>query len=392
MHVKAVSAVGNVAYKNINFVVDTIAPTCTTNVGSTHTSSRNNTIDISSLADNLSGIDKIKLSAKDGTSLESGLFDWTTASNTSYTVVLASSAAEGTHAVIIHIRDKANNITTKEVSWEYDHTVPTGTLTLKEADGTTNKASPSATQTFKAIIAYSADSTDVYNTVQYKIYGDISTTDSGSIITEADAQWVTLSAAEITTDLLYCTPNPADAPADGVTKCVYVKLKDDAGNISPDPIVATFIYNPRAAELTISSVSHQRISCIHELRIRIPDGESEASTITGDYADVVTFTVNSPQTIQAWKVCAYTTYPDATTSGATVTAMAKRSGSYATQGYSQTGLNVKSWTVTIDGQDFRTAVGGSETVNKDGIHYIVVFGQNLAGQWSVAGTAVNLQS
>ena len=392
LHVKAVSAVGNVAYKNINFVVDTIAPTCTTNVGSTHTSSRNNTIDISSLADNLSGIDKIKLSAKDGTSLESGLFDWTTASNTSYTVVLASSAAEGTHAVIIHIRDKANNITTKEVSWEYDHTVPTGTLTLKEADGTTNKVSPSATQTFKAIIAYSADSTDVYNTVQYKIYGDISTTDSGSIITEADAQWVSLSAAEITTDLLYCTPNPADAPADGVTKCVYVKLKDDAGNISPDPIVATFIYNPRAAELTISSVSHQRISCIHELRIRIPDGESEASTITGDYADVVTFTVNSPQTIQAWKVCAYTTYPDATTSGATVTAMAKRSGSYATQGYSQTGLSVKSWTVTIDGQDFRKAVGGSETVNKDGIHYIVVFGQNLAGQWSVAGTAVNLQN
>ena len=390
LHVKAVSAVGNVAYKNINFVVDTIAPTCTTNVGSTHTSSRNNIIDISSLADNLSGIDKIKLSAKDGTSLESGLFDWTTASNTSYTVVLASSAAEGTHAVIIHIRDKANNITTKEVSWEYDHTVPTGTLTLKEADGTTNKASPSATQTFKAIFAYSADSTDVYNTVQYKIYGDISTTDSGSIITEADAQWVALSAAEITTDLLYCTPNPADAPADGVTKCVYVKLKDDAGNISPDPIVATFIYNPRAAELTISSVSHQRISCIHELRIRIPDGESEASTITGDYADVVTFTVNSPQTIQAWKVCAYTTYPDATTSGATVTAMAKRSGSYATQGYSQTGLSVKSWTVTIDGQDFRKAVGGSETVNKDGIHYIVVFGQNLAGKWSIAGTPVNI--
>ena len=62
--------------------------------------------------------------------------------------------------------------------------------------------------------------------------------------------------------------------------------------------------------------------------------------------------------------------------------MAKREGSYATQGYSQTGLNVKSWTVTVDGQDFRTAVG------KDGIHYIVVFGQNLAGKWSVAGTKV----
>ena len=68
--------------------------------------------------------------------------------------------------------------------------------------------------------------------------------------------------------------------------------------------------------------------------------------------------------------------------------MAKRDGSYAIQGYSQTGLNVTTWSVIIDGQDFRTAVGGSESINKDGIHYIVVFGQNLAGQWSVAGTPV----
>ena len=72
--------------------------------------------------------------------------------------------------------------------------------------------------------------------------------------------------------------------------------------------------------------------------------------------------------------------------------MEKRPDSYATQGYSQTGISVETWTVTIDGQDFRNAVGGSETVNKDGIHYIVVFGQNLAGQWSIAGTAVDVQS
>lgn len=385
LHVKAVSAVGNVAYKNISFVVDVTAPTYTTNVGNAHTSSRTNTIDISSLDDNLSGVDKIKLSTKDGTSLESGLFDWTTASNTSYTVVLASNSSEGMHTVIIQVRDKANNITTKEVSWEYDHTIPTGTLTLKEADGTTNKASLSAIQTFKAVIAYSADSTDAYSTVQYKIYGDITTSASGSAITESAAEWKPFTAATITTGTLYCTANTADAPADGVTKHVYIKLKDDAGNVSATPVEATFIYNPRPTELTITSVSHQRISCTHELRVRIPDGESEAKPIDGDYADVVTFTVSSQQTIQAWKVCAYTKYPDANVAGDTVTAMAKRSGSYATQGYSQTGLNVKSWTVTVDGQDFRTAVG------KDGIHYIVVFGQNLAGKWSVAGTAVNLQ-
>ena len=382
LHVKAVSKVGNVAYKHISFTVDTISPTCNATVGYAHTSSRTNTINISSLEDNLSGVDKIKLSAKDGTTLESGAFDWDTASNTAYTVVLASSAKEGMHTVIIQLRDKSNNITTKEVSWEYDHTVPTGTLTLKEADGTTNKVSPSAIQTFKAVIAYSADSTDAYSAVQYKIYGDIATSASGSAITESAAEWKQFTAASITTDTLYCTANQADAPADGVTKYVYIKLKDDAGNVSPDPVVATFIYNPRTAELTISSVSHQRISCTHKPRLRIPDGESSASEITNDYADVISFTVNSPQTIQAWKVCAYTDYPESTLRGDAVTAMAKREGSYATQGYSQTGLSVTTWTVIIDGQDFRTAVG------KDGIHYIVVFGQNLAGQWSVAGTPV----
>ena len=384
LHIKATSTVGNVAYKNISFVVDVTAPTYTTNVGVAHTSSRSNTIEISLLEDNLSGVDKIKLSTKDGTSLESGLFDWTTASNTKYSVTLAPNSSEGTHTVIIQVRDKANNITTKEVSWEYDHTIPTGTLTLKEEDGTTNKVSPSAIQTFKAVIAYSIDSTDAYSTVQYKIYGDIATSASGSAITESAAEWKHFTAATITTDTLYCTANTADAPADGVTKHVYIKLKDDAGNVSAAPVEATFIYNPRPTELTITSVSHQRISCTHELRVRIPDGESEAKPIDGDYADVVTFTVSSQQTIKAWKVCAYTAeaYPSNATSGDAVTAMAKREGSYATQGYSQTGLNVKSWTVTVDGQDFRNAVG------KDGIHYIVVFGQNLAGKWSVAGTPV----
>ena len=151
------------------------------------------------------------------------------------------------HTVIIQLRDKSNNITTKEVSWEYDHTIPTGTLALKEADGTTEKASPSAIQTFKAVITYSADSTDAYSAVQYKIYGDIATSASGSAITESAAEWKQFTAASITTETLYCTANQADAPADGVTKYVYIKLKDDAGNISPDPVVATFIYNPRTA-------------------------------------------------------------------------------------------------------------------------------------------------
>ncbi len=340
LHVKAVSAVGNVAYKEISFTVDVTAPTFNATVGNAHTSSRTNTINISSLEDTLSGVDKIKLSAKDGTALESGLFDWTVASNTSYTVVLNTGSAEGTHTVVIQLRDKANNITTKEISWEYDHTVPTGTLALKEADGVTDKASPSAVQTFKAVITYSVDDTDAYSSVQYKIYGDIAESADGSAITESAAEWKSFTAAKVTTETLYCTTNQATASADGVTKYIYIKLKDDAGNVSTTPIEATFIYNPKTAELVISDVSHQRISCTHNLRLQIPNGESVASPIDSDYADIVSFTVNSQQTIQAWKVCAYTDYPAADVRGDTVTAMAQRPGSYAIQGYSQTGLAV----------------------------------------------------
>lgn len=116
LHVKAVSAVGNVAYKHINFTVDVTKPEWEAAINNRHTYSRTNTISISNLRDNLSGVDKVKLSAKSGTSLESGAFDWTNASETDYTVVLASNSAEGDHAVILQLRDKANNILTQEIT------------------------------------------------------------------------------------------------------------------------------------------------------------------------------------------------------------------------------------------------------------------------------------
>ena len=63
--------------------------------------------------------------------------------------------------------------------------------------------------------------------------------------------------------------------------------------------------------------------------------------------------------------------------------MSQRVGSYSTSGYAATGVKTTSWTVVIDGQDFRNAV------STDGLHYIIVFGQNKAGTWSIAGTMYN---
>ena len=71
----------------------------------------------------------------------------------------------------------------------------------------------------------------------------------------------------------------------------------------------------------------------------------------------------------------------------------------SSSGYHQTpgSPGVKSWYVEIDGTDFRNALGynASTNPNVDGLHYIVVFGKNLAGTWTVisaedAATAAEL--
>jgi len=434
LHIKAVSKTGLVAYKHATFTIDSIAPTLSASISSTSTSSRTNTIVVAgsgSTYDNAGGVglDCIKIAAKSGTSLQTGAIDWTNYTAGNYTVTLSSSTQDGTYGVIVYLRDKANNSTSQELTWEYDKTAPAVAvdgLVLKESDGTTGKVSPTAINTVRAQITFaSPDATDDENTLWYKIYGDIATTASGAAITESNAEWVPfhtdntnlangeqarISATTTITEIFYCTA--AVTGTDGDTKTIRVKLKDNAGNISSEA-TASFIYNPRRAELFISEVSHPRISCSHikrkttsggnvvdESNIIIDYDDSSSTTADRytieDYADVVAFKVKSGetgngQTIVEWKVAAYTTYPSSDVSGETVTAMTKRNGSYSTTGYSNTiAGGTKVWHVVIDGQDYRTALGGSASTNKDGLHYIVVFGKNQAGLWSLAGTVTEI--
>lgn len=400
LHVKAVSNVGNVAYLHKQFTMDKTAPSFTYSMDD-HINSRNNVITISGGSDALSGLDSIKIEAGDNTNLSAGAFSWAAYSNADYSITLATKKAngttdqkDGTYSIIVTVRDKAGNTTSKTATWEFDETKPTASVVLKENDGTTNKKTPSADNRVKVQITFPAtnitDNTDSWQTVKYQVYGDISTTEGGeSIEFDGDitsSAWKTFSAATITTNVFYCTDNAANAVS-GETKHIYVKILDDADNIS-DQITTSFVYNPRAAELVISNVSHDRISCVHTERL--DNTEGTISTLTGDYADVVTFNVTSDQTIKAWKVTAYTTYPTSNVDGSSVTAIAERTGSYSTSHYSRSGITIGAntpWTVVIDGQDFRTAVGGSDSVNKDGVHYIIVFGQNEADTWSIAGTA-----
>lgn len=387
LHVKAVSAVGNVAYAHVNFTVDETAPTYTVAGSGAHLNTKTNIITLSGGSDDLSGLDKMKLVAGDGTTLKSGAFDWTNYANGELTVILGDAVGDGNYSVIISVRDRANNITTKTVSWEYDHTAPEGNIVLKEADGTTNKASPSADNQFKVLVGYTVDSTDSFAAVAYKIWGDFNTTEHGSATTEQDAQWTPMTGTTTLTGLLYCTDNPAGSSADGLVKTVYAKLKDDAGN-ETTLTAATFRYNPNSATLTISNITHNRISCTHVER-KTSSG-STVSDVTGDYADLMSFTVTSDQTIVEWKIAAYQAghYPASDTRGNTVTPITKLTGSHSSTGYTASSVSVSSWIVEVDGADYRNALGGSASVNVDGIHYVVAFAKNEAGVWSIAGTAV----
>jgi len=388
LHVKAISQVGNVAYKHIQFTVDHTAPEFNASiVTSVPTNSPSINISVSNISDNFNdGVDKMRITAASGTTFASGATNgWIAWANGTYTLELDSQLGSGTYGAIVEVKDKAGNIATQTLTWEYDDTPPLGTLVLRETDGTTAKISPTADKEFKVIITYNEDATDVYSHVQYKIWGDFALTDGGTQVTESNAVWTTLTAASITTDTLYCTAN-SGSNANGETKTIYGKLKDDAGNVT-SLTSSSFIYNPNTAEITISNVSNERISCVHVLRKTVNEGTVSDLTT---YADLMSFTVNSDQNLVEIKVAAYADedFPTATTTGAQITTAALVAGQGSNgANYNATGNPITlPITVIIDGKDYRAALGGSDQVNVDGTHYVLVFGKNNAGLWSVAGT------
>lgn len=439
-HVKVINAIGNYAYDCVQFTVDSKAPTYNASLDTASTSSRTVHLQITNATDvdgNFagSGINAIKIE-DDNNVLQTGATDWTTynsATFSSYALALKTTTPNGTYSVTVRIRDNTGNITTKTLTWEYDATAPViADVQLLEKDQVSsawqNKHDPSAVRTFRIRIDFNdtSDTTDTWETIQYKVYGATSNSDvlpdsSGSpgatAITESNASWNAFknydgsnptittvgqnSIASIVTPVYWCTTNPEGSSVEGVTKTVYIKLKDNAGNVS-NAITATFVYNPVAATVTISNISHQIISCVHARRKQTSG--STVSDITANdlngyatYTDMMSFVVTSTQAIDEWKVVAYRVvdqanpdYPASDADGSQFNAITKLSGSHITGSYSASNVSsvsdVTSFIAQVDGADFRNALGGSASVNRDGIHFIIVFVKNKAGTWSYAGT------
>lgn len=294
--------------------------------------------------------------------------------STARSVTLTS--GDGEKIVSVTVKDTAGNISTVATAKTVlDETLPTAALVLKTADGSADQPKYTAEQSFSAQVSGLDDGTGTAVAQYYKLYGDLAYTADGSAITEQEAEWQELKYDDgqtyMTVTGLYCTPN-ASSSTSGELKSIYLKVKDDAGNVSEAIEPRTFTYDPSEAVISISDISAHTISCVHTHR-RTSASEVDSTR----YNDEVTFTFTPDSTIISYKVCAFADQDSAKNAdGATATAIGNAHGSsnMAATGISaSTAVNCK-----IMGEDLQAQV-----VN-DGLYYIVVFAQNDAGVWSKA--------
>ena len=304
---------------------------------------------------------------------------------------------DGIKTINAQFRDRAGNISAKVVSdtTELDTVTPSASLVLANNDDKKIKDNPSNVALFAARVTYTNDPSE--NSVQFKLYGDFTeNAQSAQGITEGNAKWKDWAKSagkdyQLVTNL-YCT-------AGAGTKTIYLKVKDNAGNVS-EAVFATFVYDTSAPEVNISGVDYNRISKVHSER-RNTDG-----LIAGKYADETKFSFTPSVAIQAYKVCAYLNETDArleypaTEDQTLINAWVANQVAIPQTGDTisdltpasvnmhATGLNSSTKVdCMIKGADYEYALKqrpGAPKDSVDGAHYVVVYVENLAGNWSVA--------
>lgn len=370
MHVKATDIVGNVVYAHVKFGYDDVAPVAGSfkfNKAEYNTTSATLTIDAS---DATSGISEMKIS---GDIVGGG--NWETyAASKSVTL----SEGDGIKEVVIIYKDVAGNISVNKAasgvdkaSTELDTTAPVAEIVLRKPDDSADKEAHSAVAEFKARISYTDDEVGS-QVVQYKLYGDFAIGAQGTT-SEVEAEWKDFTKDSgqnyMTVSNLFCSDNPSD---EAVTKHVYVKFKDAAGNVS-EQVGAEFEYDKSAPIPVVSDVDYNRISKVHSFR------HASATELTNKYADETNFSFTPDDFIQAYKVVAYKDATAAIAGSHEDEAIPTTGGS---TNMAATGLNQKTKVnCMIRGLDFENALGG---VGNDGAHIVVVYVQNVAGTWSIA--------
>ena len=366
LHIKYVDAVGNAKiYHSSAFGIDTVVPADGA-VAFTEDAYPSTTAAVKlTFSDATSGVEKFKIWGDITAAATESAAQWQDVVESDFSVTLTT--GDGMKNVYVKYKDVAGNYSVNAVTdeAELDTTTPTGTITLLDTDESKSVDPIRNIADFVAHIAYSDDE---LGGVQYKIYGDFTFDEQKAQgITEAAAEWnnfVYDSGVQYKKIAnMYCTSG------DG-TKTVYIKVKDNAGNVS-DPISASFEYDTTAPEVVVSGVDYNRISKVYELR------RNSEGTIAGKYADETNFVFTPDSKIQAYKVCAYLNQAAAEGGSHEDAAIPTTAGSVnmsATGLSSEAAVNAK-----IKGADYETALGGA---GNDGAHFVVVYVQDLGGTWS----------
>jgi len=213
------------------------------------------------------------------------------------------------------------------------------TLTLDTtAPSNGSISAPARTGTVNVTLTIGATGAD-----QMKIWGDICATAGGSAIAESDASWVTYdtSASVILTS------------GDG-TKTIYVKFRDDVGNITP-AWDANVILDTAGPVVTITG----------------PD-VSKISEVSG--FDTCAFSFSASEAFVEWKVKVVPSTSSAHTAG---TQIPTTGGSTNMSGSTSTAASTPV-SCTIKGADLASACS-----DEDGAKIIKVFVKDAQNNWSV---------
>lgn len=374
VHVCLSDEVGNVSYAHAKFGFDSVAPVIN-DVKFTRAAYPTTAAEISlNYTDATSGVVQMNIS---GDITDNTVEDWEEISSSRF--VTLKSDIDGIKSVTVTIKDAAGLTTTKTITCELDRSIPSPELALYDAENINTKPSNSPVASFAVRIKINED--DSFADCQYQLHGDFAfeeNQEQGTLF-DMDNGWkpfvVDAGQDYMTITGLYCTVG------DGY-KDVYVKVMDNAGNILKDPetgamldVKASFYYDTTLPVVVVSNIDHNRISKVHSPRIR--NGECSYENC---YTDECRFTFTPDSAIQAYKVCAYMTKEDAIAGSATDAAIGMTNGSVNMHAI---GINSnKAVEAKITGADFELALGEVGTV--DGLRWVVVYVQDLAGQWSVA--------
>ena len=365
IHVKLVDEVGNVSYAHAKFGYDTVNPVIKT-VNFTAEAYPNTSATIKlTYEDATSGVVEMRVSGDitDGTAENK----WEPIVGTRN---VALSEGDGKKNVLVEIRDAAGLVSSQSISCELDTTTPSPVLDLFKADNETAKPAHSALASFSAHLKIEGD--DFVGGVKYKLYGDFCYGEQGPAgIIKDNAEWKDFVADTgkeyMSITNLFCTSG------DG-TKSIYVVVKDNAGNEMTIKDPKSFVYDTTLPAVTVSDVDFNRISKVNVERC------NAAGIIVGKFADETCFTFTPDSVIQAYKVCAYVDASAAAAGSASDNAIGMTNGSI---GMYASGLNSNEpVSAKIKGADYELALG--EVGKVDGAHIVVVYVQDLAGQWSVA--------